>query len=160
MDDTPCGCKQKCFEKVGDDHRKKLFDNFWKLSNFDIQNAYLVGCVEITEVHRRYSPQGETSRRKYSREYTVRSDTMCSIPVCKTAFLRIHGVSNGRLSRALKAVQREAHLTVISEANTRLQTKHLMMWLNLSRTTLNLSPNTRATIPGMTTLTGNIFHHN
>ena len=32
---------------------------------------------------------------------------MCSIPVCKTAYLRFHGVSNGRLSRALKSVQPE-----------------------------------------------------
>ena len=98
MDDTPCGCRQNCFEAVGDEQRKKIFDNFWKLGSFDVQNAYLVGCVKITEVRRRYSPQS-SSRRNYSREYSVRNDAMCSIPVCKTAFLRIHGVSNGRLSR-------------------------------------------------------------
>ena len=105
MNNTPCGCRLKCFEAVGDEHRIKLFDSFWKLASFDVQNTYLTGCVSISEVHRRYSPRGESSRRQFSREYSVRNATMCSIPVCKTAFLRIHGVSNGRLSRALKAVQ-------------------------------------------------------
>ena len=83
MNDTPCGCKQKCFEKIGDVQRKKLFDSFWGVGNFDVQNAYLVGCVKITEVRRRYSSRNN-SRRQYTREYSVRNAALCSISVCKS----------------------------------------------------------------------------
>ena len=76
------------------------------MGDFDIQNAYLLGCVKITKVKRHYSPV-QTSRRQHSCEYSVRGDDLCSILVCKVAFLRIHGVSNGRLSRVLKAMQSE-----------------------------------------------------
>ena len=56
--------------------------------------------------------------------------------------------------------KQEVHLIRTSEANTHQQTKHLMMWLSLSRTTLNHFQDTRATTLGMTILVGSIFHQN
>ena len=46
------------------------------------------------------------SRRQYTRVFYVNNGGV-SIRVCKTAFLRIHGISNGRLSRALSAALKE-----------------------------------------------------
>ena len=48
--------------------------------------------------------KGANTRRTYSRVFYV-SNGSVSVRVCKTAFLRIHAVSNGRLNRALKAQQ-------------------------------------------------------
>ena len=105
VDDTPCGCSRKCFDVVSIQQRQQLFDGFWKISHFDVQNAYLCGCVKVVDVHRRYT-QSASSRRNYSRQYFV-SNGSVSIQICKIAFLRIHATSNGRRSRALQAMQKE-----------------------------------------------------
>ena len=102
-DNTPCKCKLRCYDKVSDAQRKALFEGFWKTSSFDVQNAYICGCIKVTEVRRRYSTSGNESRRSYTREYSVKKDGVVSVRVCKEAFLKIFGISNGRLDRALKA---------------------------------------------------------
>ena len=80
---------------------KKLFDGFWAASDFNVQNAYMCGCVKVLEAKRRYTSQGSASRRSNTRLYYV-SNGRVSVRVCKVAFLRIHAISNGRLDRALK----------------------------------------------------------
>ena len=102
MDDTPCNCRRQCYSKVPLEQRKKLFDGFWVSGSFNVQNAYLCGCVKTSEVARRYTSRGSDSRRSYSRLYYVQSGAV-STRVCKEAFLRIHGVLNGRVNRALQA---------------------------------------------------------
>ena len=66
-----------------------------------MQSAYLCGCVKTVEVKRRYT-HTESSRRSHSRVYYVSKGGL-SVRVCKKAFLRIHGISNGRLDCALRA---------------------------------------------------------
>lgn len=104
MDLTPCKCALKCFDKVSQSQRQKLFDRFWKPADFDVQNAYLSGCIKVLEVKRRYTSSPSASRRRYSRIYYIQNGAV-STRICKTAFLRIHSISNDRLSRALKAVE-------------------------------------------------------
>lgn len=89
---------------VTQSQRQKLFDGFWKIADFDVQNAYLTGCVKVVEVKRRYTSNPSASRRRHSRVYYVQNGGISS-RICKTAFMRIHSISNGRLSRALKAVE-------------------------------------------------------
>ena len=100
--DTPCSCTRHCYDKVPADQRKRLFDGFWSVSRFDVQNAYLCECVKIMEIGRRYTSRRSESHRSYTRVYYVNNGSI-SVKVCKVAFLRMHGVSSGRLSRALKA---------------------------------------------------------
>ena len=69
---------------------------------FGTRNAYLCGNVKVVEVNKRSTSSGSSSQRSKSRVYCVRNGTE-STRICKTAFLRIHAVSNGRLERALKA---------------------------------------------------------
>ena len=58
--------------------------------------------MKLIEVARRYTPHGNNSRRQCTRVHYVKKGSV-SVRVCKNAFLRIHGVSNGRLDRALRA---------------------------------------------------------
>ena len=81
--------------------RKKLFDGFWQLGSFDVQNAYICGCVKQVAVKRHYTAE---SRRNHSRVFYVNNGDV-SVTICKMAFLRIHGISNGRLCRVLKGQQ-------------------------------------------------------
>ena len=94
-----CGCALKCYTKLTDDQRKRVFSGFWALGDFNVQNAYLCGCVKILPVARHYQ-KASTSKRGNTRMYYV-NNGRASIRVCKTAFLRIHGVSSGRLTRVL-----------------------------------------------------------
>lgn len=105
MNDNPCGCALRCYDRVERAQRQKLFDGFWKMGNFDVQNAYLCGCVKVINKKKHYTSK-ETSRRQFSRVYYINSSGV-SERICKTAFLRIHGVSNGRLDRAIKGQQKQ-----------------------------------------------------
>ena len=96
-----CCCTRRCFDRIPEDQRKILFDGFWKSGNFDVQNAYLCGCVKVINTKKKYA-KGPKSRRSFSRLYYVQNRNV-SERVCKTAFLSIFAVSNGRLSRAIKA---------------------------------------------------------
>ena len=101
MGTSSCACTLKCFEKIPEEQRKRLFTGFWDSGNFDVQNSYLCGCVRVMKKKRSYSKL-PTSRRQYTRMYYVKNGAI-SEQVCKKAFLSIHGISNGRLERAIQA---------------------------------------------------------
>ena len=105
MGTTPCKCKLKCFEIVDEAQRQKLFDGFWETTDFNLQNAYISGCVKVISVKRRYTDTPDDSRRNYSRVFYVQNGSVSS-RICKQAFLKIHDISNGRLNRVLKAVEK------------------------------------------------------
>ena len=46
---TPRSCPLKCSSKVITVQRRRVFDNFWKSSDFNAQNAYLYGCIKVVE---------------------------------------------------------------------------------------------------------------
>ena len=105
MNDTLCDCKLKCYYNITRGQRQQLFDGFWRSRNFNIQNAYICGCMKLLSTKRRSSTEA-TSRCKFSRVYYVKNSGV-STEVCKTAFLHINGVSNGRVNRALQASLKE-----------------------------------------------------
>ena len=100
--DPICKCNLQYHTNVSADQQKKLLDWFWKTSNFNVQNTYLCGCVQVSEVKWRYARSGSASRQKYTWQFYVKAGSI-SVRVCKVAFLNIFGISNGRLDRALKA---------------------------------------------------------
>ena len=79
------------------DQRRKIFNGFWALRKFDVQNAFICGCVKVSKVKRHYTP---TSKRGNTCVYYLNNGGE-SVRVCKVAFIRILGISNGRLSRVL-----------------------------------------------------------
>ena len=98
MDDRACGCALKCFDVLTQTQRKNIFSGFWELASYDTQNAYLCGGVKVLPVKRHY--KASDSRRGNTRVYYVHNGER-SVRVCKVAFLRLHGVSSGRLTRLL-----------------------------------------------------------
>ena len=101
MGTTPCGCTLQCFDKIPEEQRKRLFTGFWETGDFNVQNAYICGCVRVLKTKRKYT-KAPSSRRKYSRVYYVKNGAV-SEQVCKSAFISIHGISSGRLERAISA---------------------------------------------------------
>ena len=66
-----------------------------------MQNTYLCGCIKVLTTKRKYTKCFD-SRRTFSRLFFVPNGEVTE-RVCKTAFLSIFAISNGRLSRALQA---------------------------------------------------------
>ena len=83
LDNRPCQCTLRCFDKVPLEQRKKIFDNFWALGVFDVQTAYLSGCVKVLNVRKRYTSSPLSSRRNFSRVFYVKNSRGVSIRVCK-----------------------------------------------------------------------------
>ena len=79
---------------------QNLFSWFWDRVNFNVQNAYLCGCVKVVDIAKRYTEKGSASRRSHTRNI---NNGDVSVRVCIVAFLKMYEVSNGCLSRALKA---------------------------------------------------------
>lgn len=97
-----CKCPKKCYEKVLNEDREKIFNEFWNYGNYDLQNSYLHGRIKISGVKRRYTKKDE-SRRNNTVSYTILKNSV-EINVCKKAFLNIHGVqkSRGRIEQLVK----------------------------------------------------------
>ena len=98
-----CMCPLKCYEKVSEGQRQKLFDGFWARADFNTQNAYICGCIKVVKIKCQYTNKGEESQRSNSCVYYVNNGSGISARVCRKAFLRIHALSAGHVDRALKA---------------------------------------------------------
>ncbi|KAK8398089.1 hypothetical protein O3P69_003778 [Scylla paramamosain] len=102
--DEPCECRHRCIPALGTpETRRQVFDSFWGLASFTRQNAYISRMVTLAPLNQRRT--STTLSRTYSRVYSVLlEDGNEVVQVCKLAFLRLHGVSNGRVDRVLQAV--------------------------------------------------------
>lgn len=98
----PCACANKCYDKVGDDNVKLLFDSYWALKSHDLQSQYLNKRVSECEV-RRSRVKGRESRKKFSKEYSVLVNNS-KIIVCLAAFLNIHAISYKRVRNVCSKV--------------------------------------------------------
>lgn len=89
-----CECPNKCYEKIGGDTIQKIFKDFWALADYNSQNAYLFGLINLTNVKRRYT-KNEKSRRNFTITYNIKRRGQ-NVTVCKKAFLNIHGLQRNR----------------------------------------------------------------
>ena len=91
---APCKCKNKCFEKVGEAGVKAVFENFWKIGNYNKQNTYLTSRLHAITPKRRYTNNVNDQLMRY--DYTVKyGDEQFS--VCRKAFPAMHGISVRRV---------------------------------------------------------------
>ena len=50
---NPCTCKKKCFEILGEETIKNIFDEYWALGDYNLQNSYLISKMSQKDVKRR-----------------------------------------------------------------------------------------------------------
>jgi len=65
--DYDCKCPMKCPQKIPLNKRKEHFENFWKLSEYTAQNAYIATLVHELPVKRRY---GSSNNSNFSKQFT------------------------------------------------------------------------------------------
>ena len=84
---------------MNDNQRKEIFETFYAMSDHEIQNTYLQGCItnKATENIRR-RPRTTYIKKRNSFSYAVSVEDR-SVVVCKAAFLGLHRIEAGRLRR-------------------------------------------------------------
>lgn len=102
-----CMCKMNCNEKISNEERKLVFENFYKIGEFKAQNAYIVGLCKQNTPKKHRIRTGSRGPRGSSIKYFIQLQND-SINVCKKYFLDSFKISDGRLFRALKKVRNGA----------------------------------------------------
>lgn len=107
-----CECRHKCLARLGTTaDREAAYRRFWDIGDFEKQNVHLVQSVVLvpssnsSRVRHLDPPQGERRFKTVKRIYYVKiKEGQARVRVCKSQFLRLHGVSNGRLDRVLQSL--------------------------------------------------------
>ena len=88
-----CKCKNKCFEKVGEEGVKCIFDSFWAIGDYNKQNEYLSSRIAVNKPKRKYTKKESSDAVRY--EYSVKFHDE-EFVICRNAFHAVHGISAKR----------------------------------------------------------------
>ena len=86
-----CMCKQKCFERVGEEERQHTFSRYWALLTDEAKIAYMAGQITNRPIKRRR--QKDVSKQRVAQYYYKIQIQLNEWNVCRKAFAAIHGVS-------------------------------------------------------------------
>lgn len=98
----PCKCILRCFDKISEDMRKKIFDEYWSLGDHSRQWDFIARYAKIFE---KKVATISNSRRSFSRKYylPINND---EIHVCKIMFLKTLSVSEKVISTISKKLNK------------------------------------------------------
>lgn len=88
-------CSKKCSEKISVIERKKIFDEFWSLQNYDSQTTFVSSLVTETPVKRKYT-KNKDKGKTYTREYSLNN-----VVVYRDMFVQTLWISTKRVNTAL-----------------------------------------------------------
>ncbi|CAG9832472.1 unnamed protein product [Diabrotica balteata] len=100
FENIDCGCPKKCLTLLTEDERKEIFESFWNLKNYDLQNSYLYVLVQKSAVKRKRPLNSSRAGKNFHFKYFVKSSNETR-SVCKKYFLKTFQISDGRLYRCL-----------------------------------------------------------
>ena len=105
-------CKDGCFDKVGEEIIKAVFDSFWDIGSYDKQNAYISQHLRSVPVKRRYTTSEVSTRLNY--EYIIKHFDQ-EFKVCRNAFLAIHDIGEKRLKVHIKRMKQSPTGTPVED---------------------------------------------
>ncbi|CAH1099698.1 unnamed protein product [Psylliodes chrysocephalus] len=95
---VPCkSCQNNCTAKFSEEDRQGIFDHFWKLGNTQEQNSFLLSCVSIQNIKRKYTKKNE-SRRTLTKIYTMQKNNTGE-KVCRQFLLSTLCINEKRMRR-------------------------------------------------------------
>ena len=97
-------CAKKCQERVSEQQRKDIFDQFYCLQPYERQKDFVCRHVSETETRTYLTTDGSPAnkKRKVSRKFFLPVDGNYH-PVCKTFFLKTLDVGHAYIEHALKS---------------------------------------------------------
>lgn len=96
-------CNLHCPERVIEEKRKELFDNYWKLGSRDLQRDYIRSCITVIPPHIRY-PKNMDRQSFY---FTINGH---KVRVCKKFFILTLDISNRTINYSIFEKDRKCHL--------------------------------------------------
>ncbi|XP_045104346.1 uncharacterized protein LOC123499876 [Portunus trituberculatus] len=87
-------CADGCFDRVGREGIRAIFEAFWALGDYELQNAYIQKLVKTVPIKRKRT-LAEVSRRSHTFLYSVMingaSHSVCKedLPVCMALVLAV-----------------------------------------------------------------------
>lgn len=120
----PCNCRAKCFEKLSDAVREKIFKSFWAESvGWEQRRQYIADRVSKTiKIRTRVASTFQDDKRKYNFNYHLQVNEEL-IKVCKVMFLNTLSIGEKYLKITLQKKMRTALQKVTREGNIFIQTK-------------------------------------
>ncbi|XP_064077387.1 activating transcription factor 7-interacting protein 1-like isoform X2 [Macrobrachium nipponense] len=85
-------CRDGCFGKIGYENVQTIFENFWKLGDYNSQNDYLQALIQDAPVKRKKHAAASTRKNHI---YTIQHGK--TFIVCREAFKSIHGIKERKL---------------------------------------------------------------
>ena len=134
-----CRCRLRCYRNVGDANIAIIFRDYWATGDWNTQTCYIQNQTEINKCKRRRvaGDENQDYKKTCTRKFYVKIPTKIEkIRVCKKAFARIHGISNGRIDWAQNNKTasdvpikdrrgRYGHHNQVSQIKIRLVMKHI-----------------------------------
>ena len=98
----PCKCKERCYNKVGLQKVKKLFEGYQEIPSYNCKNQYLANLItKKPTLNQRLYGSDNRSRVAFTFTYHVIVDGN-KVKVCKTAFLNIHDIGKDKVETVVK----------------------------------------------------------
>lgn len=104
-----CKCNRfKCFEMISADQRTRIIKQFNSFANRYDQDNYLSGLITVSNVQRRRPRVGEENAKLHNKSYSYKirmiGDDTYELPVCRKAFISLHGITGRRLQFLQKSL--------------------------------------------------------
>ncbi|CAG5006736.1 unnamed protein product [Parnassius apollo] len=104
-----CKCDRfKCFEMTSKDQRTRIISQFNSFATRYDQDNYLSGLITVSNAKRRRPRLGEENAKLHNKSYSYKirmiADDTYEIPVCRKAFLSLHGITGRRLQFIQKSL--------------------------------------------------------
>lgn len=108
----PCldNCKYKCKERIEEEDRQRIFDNYWKLNSDYAKRQFIAQCLESTE--RKYMRVNSKNCRSANTSFNFSIGTPSSsdselskVRVCKRYFVRTLGIGEGAIDTVRQMIK-------------------------------------------------------
>lgn len=105
----PCGlkCVYKCILKITNQHREKLFKEFWELGNIHRHWEYIRKSIE--EIHPKHRRPVKGSNRSLNSAYYFKIDNE-RVRVCQTFFCTTLAIGDGVVKTAKRKCNKNGEL--------------------------------------------------
>lgn len=104
-----CKCNRfKCFKMISEEQRTRIIRQFNSFANRYDQDNYLSGLITVSNVQRRRPRVGEENAKLHNKSYFYKirmiGDDTYELPVCRKAFISLHGITGRRLQFLQKSL--------------------------------------------------------
>lgn len=119
---APCGekCRLKCSTKISQDHRQKIFDEYWQLGDLMKQRGFI--SSRMLDIKPKYRYQKAESRRRLNSSFFFDSNGQ-NIRICKHFFMSTLGI-NSRIIRTVIEKQNSMTKGILKQEMRGKHTNH------------------------------------